>query len=104
MVALCHCRDCQRRTGSTYGVAAFFARADVTPQGTSRSFIRQSDSGHTITFHFCPDCGSTIYWEPSRKPELIAVAVGAFADPAFPAPTRAVYEQYRHPWVEIAKR
>jgi hypothetical protein len=99
MVAVCHCRDCQRRTGSTYGVAAFFARANVTPKGTARSFTRQSDSGNPITFHFCPDCGSTVYWEPARKPDLVAVAVGAFADPAFPAPTRAVYEQHRHPWV-----
>jgi len=37
--------------------------------------------------------GSTVLWEPSRKPETIAVAVGAFADPAFPPPSKVVYEQ-----------
>jgi hypothetical protein len=98
-VALCHCRDCQRRTGSTYGVGAFFARAKVEPQGASRSYARQSDSGSAVTFHFCPKCGSTVYWEPDRLPGMVGVAVGAFADPAFPAPSQEVYEQHRHPWV-----
>ena len=53
----------------------------------------------TVTFYFCPHCGSTVYWEPRRKPEIVAVAVGAFADPAFPAPSQAVYAEHRHIWV-----
>jgi len=101
-VSLCHCRDCQKRTGSAFGVAAFFGRADVQPSGESRRFTRGSDSGFDIAFHFCPRCGTTVFWEPSRKPDMIAVAVGAFADPAFPAPVQAVYEAQRHPWVRIS--
>jgi hypothetical protein len=46
-----------------------------------------------------PHCGSTVYWELRRKPEMVAVAVGAFADPAFPAPSQAVYAEHRHIWV-----
>jgi hypothetical protein len=40
-----------------------------------------------------------VYWEPERKPELIGVAVGAFADPAFPAPSQSVFDERRHAWV-----
>jgi hypothetical protein len=98
-VSLCHCLDCQRRTGSTYGVAAFFRREDVEPQGATRSYTRRSDSGHPVTFHFCPQCGSTVFWSPHRKPDTVAVAVGAFADPTFPAPAQAVYADRRHRWV-----
>jgi hypothetical protein len=101
-VSLCHCLDCQRRTGSTYGIAAFFHLEDVEPQGAARSYTRQSDSGHAVTFQFCPDCGSTVLWRPHRKPDVVAVAVGSFADPAFPAPTQAVYSEHRHPWVGFA--
>jgi hypothetical protein len=43
-----------------------------------------------------------VFWEPARKPEAVAVAVGAFADPSFPAPTQAVWDQRRHPWVVFA--
>jgi hypothetical protein len=99
IVSLCHCLACQKRTGSHYGIAGFFRREDVRVEGPSKCYARPSDSGFPVSFHFCPDCGSTVFWEPGRKPEVIAVAVGAFADPAFPAPTQAVYAEHRHPWV-----
>ena len=99
LVAQCHCLDCQRRTGSVFGLAAFFARDGVKTEGEARTFRRPSDSGHDVTFHFCPECGSSVFWEPSRKPDAIAVAVGCFADPAFPAPTRVAWEERRHGWV-----
>ena len=98
-VSLCHCLECQRRTGSTYGIAAFFPRALVGVQGRASTYERPSDSGFTVAFHFCPHCGSTVFWEPRRKPDAVAVAVGAFADPGFPAPTQSAWTEHRHPWV-----
>lgn len=98
-VSLCHCLACQRRTGSTYGVAAFFHEQDVAVQGRSSVFTRRGDSGFAVIFHFCPNCGSTVFWKPQRAPELTGVAAGAFADPAFPKPTNAVHLESRHSWV-----
>ncbi len=99
-VALCHCLACQKRTGSPYGIAAFFRRDMVEAAGRAQRYTRPSDNGHEVTFHFCPDCGATVYWEPQRKPDMIAVAVGAFADPAFPPPSQEVNVECRHPWVQ----
>jgi len=98
-ISLCHCLDCQRRTGSTYGVAAFFSRNNVESKGVFRTFTRSSDSGFAVNFHFCPDCGSTVFWEPQRRPDSMAVAVGSFADPSFPPPSQSVYDEHRHLWV-----
>jgi hypothetical protein len=98
-VSLCHCLECQKRTGSTYGIAAFFLRGNIEIAGRSSAYSRASDSGYSVEHHFCPKCGSTVYWEPARKPGLVAVAVGAFGDPAFPAPTKRVYLEHRHHWV-----
>lgn len=98
-VSLCHCLECQKRTGSTYGIGAFFDRAQVRIEGGSTAYARLGDSGFAVNLHFCPDCGSTVFWEPQRRPDLIAVGVGSFADPGFPAPSQAVYDQHRHPWV-----
>jgi hypothetical protein len=98
-VSLCHCLDCQRRTGSAFGIAAFFDAGSTEIIGPSRSYRRDSDSGFPVTFHFCGACGSTVFWYPSRKPTVVAVAVGCFADPLFPAPTQAVYCEHRHGWV-----
>src|SRR5215813_11529200 len=83
-VSLCYCLGCQKRTGSSYGLAAFFQREHVESKGCARHYTRSSDSGYGVAFHFCPDCGSTVFWEPHRKADMVAVAVGAFADPAFP--------------------
>ena len=99
LISLCHRLACQRRTGSTYGIAAFFPRENVIVAGNAKAYIRSSDSGYTVNFYFCPHCGSTVYWSPERKPEMVAVAVGAFADPAFPPPSQAVYAEYRHRWI-----
>jgi hypothetical protein len=100
-VSVCHCPSCQKRTGSAYGIAAFFPRTDVQSKGHTRRYTRASDSGFEVTFYFCPNCGSTVFWQPHRKPDVIAVAVGAFVDPTFPPPSQEVYEQYRHRWVKI---
>ena len=104
-VSICHCLECQRRTGSAFGVAVFYERERVTvTQGAPRAFARESASGSPVTFHFCPDCGSNVYWEPARLPGLVAVALGAFADPAFPAPDQAVFMRDKHHWLELPQQ
>lgn len=100
-ISICHCLDCQRRTGSAFGVQARFRRAEVTAEGRSSTFTRAGDSGGRATFHFCPDCGSSVYWEPHEMPELVLVAVGGFADPSFPLPSVSVYDERMHPWVGL---
>ncbi len=98
-ISVCHCLECQRRTGSIFGAQAWFPRDRVTKstEGAAR-FVRVADSGKNIVFHFCPDCGSTLFWEPQASPEVLAVAVGAFADPNFPPPNHSVWERRRHGW------
>jgi hypothetical protein len=99
---MCHCLACQRRTGSVFGVQARFRKDQLAPaEGRASRFVRTGDSGGRITFSFCPDCGSTVFWEQEAVPDLVAVAVGAFADPGFPAPRVAVYEARMHPWARM---
>lgn len=100
-VSVCHCLECQRRTGSAFGIAAFYEIEDAEIIGESRSFSRLSDSGFAVALHFCGSCGSTVFWYPARKPSSVAVAVGSFADPAFPQPAQAVFEATRLPWVTV---
>jgi hypothetical protein len=80
---------------------ARFARSAVTVSGTSTSFDRTGDAGSTARFHFCPYCGATVYYTFVGNDEAIAIPVGAFADPNFPAPTFSVYEERMHAWVRM---
>jgi hypothetical protein len=98
-ISMCHCIACQRRTGSAFGVQARFPREQITGiEGRSAQYVRVADSGNEVRSHFCPDCGTTLFWELEVAPGLIAIAVGGFADPTFPAPRHSVYEGSRHPW------
>lgn len=105
-VSLCSCQDCQRRTGSAFGLVAVYAREAVTTAGAAKGYSRVAESGNTSTMHFCPTCGSTVFWDPDARPGIICIAVGAFADPTFPMPVRTVYDEHRHPWIgfEAASR
>ena len=98
---MCHCLSCQRRTGSVFGVQARFDRDKMTVEGRSAEFVRVGDAAGRITSHFCPTCGSTVYWELDTIPGFVTVAVGAFADPRFPPPRVSVYEERRHSWAAM---
>lgn len=100
-ISVCHCLACQQRTGSAFGVQARFMREHVTIAGQSTQYVRVADSGNKAMFHFCPSCGATVYYELGQFPDVIAVPVGAFADPSFPGPKFSVYEDRRHIWVSI---
>jgi hypothetical protein len=100
-VSVCHCLNCQRRSGSAFAVQARFPRTNVAIQGQSTQYVLTGDSGQHATFHFCPVCGATVYYQAGQAPEVIAVPVGAFADPAFPPPTYSVYEDRQHKWLEL---
>jgi hypothetical protein len=100
-ISMCHCLACQRRTGSTYGAQARFLREKVSVEGRTASWVRVGDSGGRITFTFCPVCGSTVSYEIDGMDDVVAIPIGAFADPAFPAPRVSVYEARRHPWVSV---
>ena len=100
VVSMCHCTACQRRTGAPFGVGAYFKSAQVKVEGDHRSWSRQGSSGGTLTNHFCPTCGSNVFWTTDAHADGVGIAVGSFADTSFPGPIRSVWEAHRHDWVE----
>lgn len=101
-VSMCHCLDCQRRTGSAFSVAVFYQRGLITiERDATATFERPSASGFPVNFHFCVRCGSNVYWEPRRLPDLIGVALGCFADPSFPQPTQSVWTRDKLSWLVL---
>ncbi|MBC7986137.1 MAG: GFA family protein [Sphingomonadaceae bacterium] len=100
-VSVCHCLACQARSGSAFAAQARWPAADITIAGEDRAWERIADSGRKATYHFCPTCGSTLWYEIEAFPGLIAVPIGAFGDPDFPAPGFSVWEKRKHAWVEL---
>ena len=102
-VSICNCLACQRRTGSAFGMQAGFKAEQVKVSGRFNGYTRVSDEADRKehVFHFCPDCGSQVFYTEPTEPDLVVVSVGSFADPSFPPPTESGYDSRRHPWIGL---
>lgn len=97
---ICHCFECQRRTGSVFAaLAGFNGPLDVI--GTATEYVRKGDQGTRFRFRFCPVCGTNLFHTVDGQDSFAMVAVGAFADPSIPPPEDSVYDSRRHPWVQL---
>ena len=100
-IVVCHCLDCQRRSGSPFGVIAYYSASDIALSGEAREYSRTGESGNRFTQHFCPQCGTTLWCVSEAKPDAVGIPVGTLTDPAYPAPARSVWEQSMHRWVSV---
>jgi glyoxylase-like metal-dependent hydrolase (beta-lactamase superfamily II) len=102
-VSICNCLACQRRTGSAFGMQAGYKADQVRVDGRFNDYSRISDEADRKehVFHFCPECGSQVFYTEPDDPDLIVVSIGSFADPSFPPPTESGYDSRRHRWVEL---
>jgi hypothetical protein len=61
---------------------------------------RDASAGHLLCA-WRPACGATVFYSTQASPGVVAIPVGAFADPSFPAPTRSVWEERQHSWLRL---
>jgi hypothetical protein len=97
---LCHCRNCQRYTGSAFETVMAFPSANVNIQGELKTYEDKGDSGKTVLRRFCPNCGSGIMAEAELWPGLAIVLVGGFDDPSIFTPSMEIYCSSAQPWVD----
>jgi hypothetical protein len=97
--SICHCRNCQRRTGSAFGIGAYFREADVELRGELRTYeLRSDESGRWLKMQFCPNCGGTVTWTVEAFPGLRALAGGSFDDPDWLRFERHVWTRSKQKW------
>jgi hypothetical protein len=82
-----------------FGWNATFNADQVEILGAYRSFTRGSDDGFWVRHHFCETCGISVFYEIERRPGMISIPAGIFADPDFPPPRVDVYDERRCPWL-----
>jgi hypothetical protein len=97
-MAHCHCRDCQRSSGTGHMALAFFNENDVVIEGEARGYGATADSGNTNTRYFCPNCGSRLFSRNSARPGVIGIAVGSVDNSDWFEPGSVVYARSRAPW------
>lgn len=94
----CHCKDCQRATGTGHINNAFFKTEQFELKGTVKSHEQETDSGNINIRHFCPECGSRIYNEIAARKGVVGVAVGTADDNSWYDPALVIYCKDREDW------
>ena len=95
----CHCRDCQRETGSAYAAVLAVRRAPFrVTQGKPKYFVLTADSGHTTTRAFCGDCGSPLFGLPGNSLDMVTIRVGSLDDPSVFRLGQDIYTSSAQPW------
>lgn len=107
-ISLCHCFLCQRQSGSAFAIQARFPKEQVTIEGKSTSWRFPAEGAEPVKythcaelgaeFHFCPVCGSTVYYTSDADDARIGIKIGTLNEPTFPSPKITGHTDYRHPW------
>ncbi len=101
--SVCHCNNCKKRTGSAFGISAYFPKqAVVVMEGqTSLYAFHNAARNEDQERHFCSRCGTTLYLYISTLPELICIAGGCFADDPLDEPNITASHSKKLEWVTL---
>ena len=97
--ANCHCRDCQRASGSAFGAfLVVFADGFRMTRGEPRFFRRMSDGGDPMLRGFCAECGSPVVLREAHRPKLMFIHASSLDDPSRYSPTMDIFTSSAQPW------
>lgn len=99
--SVCHCFECQKRTGSVFGVQARYLKQQISFSGDVVEYTRLNESGNEVTYSFCPRCSTTMMLHLSAAPEYTVIPIGVFQEQDLPTPSFSVYEERKHGWVKF---
>ena len=101
-VHCCHCRDCQRQTGSAFVLNALIETERVTLlSGNPEPVAVPTDSGRPHEIHRCPSCGVAVWSVYGGVRKLLFVRVGTLDDPGALKPDVHIYVRSKLPWVAL---
>ena len=98
---MCHCFECQRRTGAPFGAQSRFRREQVQVEGLSSTYTRVADSGNTLHRRFCPTCGTPLFSAAESRPHLVFVRAGTLDDPEMARPAATIWTVSAPSWACI---
>ena len=100
-VVACHCKECQRQSGSAFGLSMLVTRDILTVTGPTKRFTRIADSGNPNTGVFCPECGVRIYHIPAYAQDMFVLKPGTLDDTSWVRPTHFVWMKSAQGWVPV---
>ena len=99
----CHCRDCQKASGSAYAPTLFFPLEAVIITGDAKFFESIGGSGQPIRRGFCPNCGSQLFGLPSMREDMIGIRAGSLDDTSAYRPQAEIFTAHAAPWDSMSE-
>lgn len=99
--ALCHCRNCQKQTGSAFSTVVAVPEAALNVTGELKTYEDKGESGQPILRRFCPECGSSVMAEAKVMPGLELIEAGTLDDPSWVTPAMQVWCNSAQPWLAL---
>jgi len=96
--AVCHCKTCQKQTGTAFRVVVAVPLSRVSIEGSPNTFTRTGDSGQLVVNRFCPHCGTTVVIEPAMLSGTAIIPVGTLDDPSWVRPAMEIYCDNAQSW------
>jgi hypothetical protein len=100
-VGVCHCRSCQKSTGTSYATVVAVPADSLTVSGSTKRFDDTGDTGKPTHRDFCPNCGSTITQSADVMPGVTMIAIGTLENPSSVKPAMQIYCDSALPWAKI---
>lgn len=102
LTLLCHCKHCQRTSGSPYSVDVAVPRGALKVTGNLTSYAdKGDDSGLRVVRRFCPSCGSPIVSDLDATPDLLWIKAGTLHDSSWLKPQMNIWTDSAQPWASI---
>jgi hypothetical protein len=104
MLYVCHCSDCQKQSGSAFGMSLIMQSRQVEfieGAESMRSWDTRGEDGDIKRCHFCPDCGTRIMHGSNIPGQSVSIKAGTLDDTRHLQPTAHIWLQSAQPWLAI---
>lgn len=101
-LVVCHCTDCQRQSGSAFGMTLVVKETDFRlTRGEPKTFVSKSAAGRSKLGAFCPQCGTRIYHKPEWRRGAVSIKPGTLDNTSWLRPDMHIWTRSKQPWVTI---
>ncbi len=98
VIAICHCTDCQRLSGTGHTTGAMFPESSIRLFGQPATYKIESNAGNTVTRLFCGTCGSPLFGKNTGMPGFMTVAMGTLDTSDGMLPQVEIFTRNQRAW------
>lgn len=100
----CHCTECQKQSGSAFGLALWVKAHTLDIDGPTPSrWTRQTPSGRQMHCDFCPACGTRLFHRIEGNGDVLSLKPGTLDGQVLPPPVAQVWTGSAHPWALLER-